>query len=103
MDAPRITERKKKEEPKKRGEVMTDDEEVHAMPTFKIPRHTPLVNAFHCDAEVTDGEKWVANIHLNLTPDRKPRGKKKKSDTKTSGTRKRKVKRRKRRMKQKKT
>lgn len=106
MDAPRIKEKKKKEEPKKRknSDLMGDmrDEEETPMPTFKIPRHTPLMNAFHCDAEVTDGEKWMSNIYLNLTPDRKPGGKKKKSDTRTSGTRKRKVKRKKRRLKQKK-
>ena len=102
MDAPRIKEKKKKEEPKRRknSDLMRDEEET-PMPTFRIPKHTPLINAYHCDAEVTDGEKWMANIYLNLTPDRKPSGKKKKTDTRTSsGTRKRKVKR-KRKLKQK--
>ena len=66
MDAARIKENPKKEAPKKSKNDYGLEEEEAPVPTFKIPRNANLVNAYHCDAKVTAGEKLMANIYLNL-------------------------------------
>ena len=37
-------------------------------PRLIIPQSANLYSTYHCDAEVTDGEKWIANVWLNLQP-----------------------------------